>query len=129
MGHARKSTMWCAAMALLGAGAVAPAQANPRSYHLLVETGVDAIAVQRVIGDSIGTPGEIGWISKDMLADSAAMSRLAGSADTPVLVVARDSFVADVAAGTGRAARPDRRLAADLRRVMPGDQLAVARLQ
>lgn len=101
------------------------AQAQGQGYRLLVERGVDAIAVRHVLADRMGEPVEINWISKQIAADTAAMSQVrASSGGRQTIVVGCPELIHAV----GGSALQNGRIATDLSRVLPGDSLAVARI-
>lgn len=100
-------------------------QAQGQGYRLLVERGVDEIAVRHVLADRMGEPMEINWISKQMVADGDAMSRVRATGNgRQTIVVGCPELIHAV----GGSAMPRSRIATDLSRILPGDSLAVARI-
>jgi hypothetical protein len=107
--------------ALLAAliGLSGTAQAQSQGYRLLVERGVDAIAVRHILADSMGEPAEIQWIS-----GQAPNSALSTPTHRRTIVVARPELIHAVGGSTiatGRAAT-------DLARALPGDSLAIGQI-
>ena len=106
--------------ALIGLSGIA--QAQSQGYRLLVERGVDAIAVRHVLADSMGEPAEIEWISKQ--GDDAAQHIRPAGAGLRTIVVACPETIHAV----GASAITSGRIATDLARILPGDSLAIARI-
>lgn len=101
------------------------AQAQGQGYTLLVERGVDAIAVRHVLADRMGEPTEINWISKQMAADGDAMSQVrATRAGRQTIVVGCPELIHAV----GGSALPAGRITTDLSRILPGNSLSIARI-
>ena len=102
-----------------------PASAQDQGYRLLVENGVDAIAVRHVVADRLGEPVATGSISKQILTDANSVARLrAEAAGRQTIIVAGP----DLIRAMGGDANGARRIATDLARVLPADSLAVARI-
>ncbi|AGH48100.1 MULTISPECIES: hypothetical protein [Sphingomonas] len=102
-----------------------PAMAQNSGYQLLVENGVDAIAVRHVIADRLGEPAATGSISRQILNDPQSMARLrADAAGRQTIVVGAPDLIRAMGGGAGGV----RRISTDLARVLPAETLAVARI-
>ncbi|MGH6781987.1 MAG: hypothetical protein ACREB5_07780 [Sphingomonadaceae bacterium] len=109
----------------VAAGFSAPVSAQDQGYRLLVEDGVDAIAVRHVVADRLGEPAATASISRRMLTDHDAAARLRAEAGgQQMIVVGAPDLIQAV--GGGRAG--PRRISTDLARVLPAETLAVARI-
>lgn len=102
--------------ALIGLSGIA--QAQSQGYRLLVERGVDAIAVRHVLADSMGEPAEIEWISDQMPVGATTGVR------RHTIVVARPELIQAVGGSTIASGRA----VTDLARIFPGDSLAIGRI-
>jgi len=100
------------------------AQAQGQGYRLLVEQGVDAIAVRHVLADRMGEPTEVEWISKQMVADGDAVARMRSGGGLQTIVVGCPELIHAVGGNTVAGGR----IVTDLARVLPADSLAVARI-
>ncbi|ARS26350.1 hypothetical protein KC8_03465 [Sphingomonas sp. KC8] len=106
-------------------GVAGPAAAQDQGYRLLVENGVDAIAVRHVVADRLGEPAATGSISKQILADANSVAQLrAESAGRATIIVGCPELVNAM----GGSATGARKIATDLARILPADSLAVARI-
>lgn len=102
-----------------------PAAAQDQGYRLLVENGVDAIAVRHVVADRLGEPAATGSISKQILTDADSVARLrAEAAGRETIIVGGPELIRAMGGDVNGA----RRIATDLARVLPADTLAVARI-
>ncbi|XHR99412.1 hypothetical protein ACFB49_10080 [Sphingomonas sp. DBB INV C78] len=111
----------CAAAASLAA----PASAQDQGYRLLVENGVDAIAVRHVVADRLGEPAATGSISKQMLQNEDGLARVRAEAGgLQTIVVGCPELIRAVGGNQAGA----RRISTDLARVMPAETLQVARI-
>lgn len=109
-----RGALLAAVIALSGA-----AQAQSQGYRLLVERGVDAIAVRHILADTMGEPAEIEWISGQGQGGAMpAATRLR------TIVVARPDLIHAVGGSTIATGR----VATDLARILPGDSLAIGRI-
>ncbi|SNS08290.1 hypothetical protein SAMN06295912_101229 [Sphingomonas laterariae] len=109
----------------VAAGFSTSVQAQDQGYRLLVEDGVDAIAVRHVIADKLGEPVVTSSIPRQMLTDENAAARLRAEAGGQQMIVVGNANLIQAVAG-GRSG--PRSLRTDLARVLPAESLAVARI-
>lgn len=106
-------------------GVAMPASAQDQGYRLLVENGVDAIAVRHVVAERLGQPVATGSISKQILTDANSVARLHAEAGGRQTVIVACPEVVNAVGGNATGAR---KIATDLARILPADSLAVTRI-
>jgi hypothetical protein len=110
---------------VIAASLSAPAMAQDQGYRLLVENGVDAIAVRHVVADRLGEPAAIGSISKQMLQNQEAVARVRAEAGGLETIVVGCPELIRAVGGSQTGAR---RISTDLARVMPAETLEITRI-
>lgn len=109
-------------LAMLPAAALA--QASARGYRLLIEDGIDAISVRMVIAGRLGAPDMIGRITRDVLHRPDELKTIADAmANGRTIAVVCPTIATALETSARRTATRDRRIAAELSRVLPANPL------
>lgn len=105
-------------LALIPATAHAGRRAN--GYRLLIEDGIDAVAVRTLLTDRLGRPQLVGRIAKDVLSRRAELHAVADDiARERTVVVASPAVAAALETLAGRGIPRHRAIASELARLLP----------
>jgi hypothetical protein len=100
------------------------AQVSARGYTLLIEDGVDAISVRTLVAGRLGAPAAIGRIARDAQRNPGELHAIAARMEGGrTIVVACPKMAAALEAAARRSASHERRIAAELGRVLPASEL------
>jgi hypothetical protein len=103
---------------------LARAQTTGRGYRLLIEDGIDTISVRKLIAGHLGTPDTVGRIMKNVLGRTEELRTIAANMEGGrTIVVACPAVATALEALTRQGATRDRRMTAELNRVLPASAL------